>query len=141
MGSYPCVYHRMSHRFRLMAVAKHDLVGHLAVVGRMNGDSPLVAHDPSPDAVTNALVFHCRSCGPKGLWRRVLWHERMIVLDCQTNRHAVSQFETVQQIDERRLYVSCAMLPASLVANDEAPTEAASFGATDQPQGEAEAIV
>jgi hypothetical protein len=57
MLSQPRVYHGMSHQFCLRTGADNDFVGHFAV-NRMNGDRPLMSHDPSADAVSDAFVFH-----------------------------------------------------------------------------------
>jgi hypothetical protein len=57
MAIEPIVDHRMSQRFRLLAVASYVFPGAFNITG-MNGYAPVVALDPGADSVPDASVFH-----------------------------------------------------------------------------------
>ncbi len=57
MAAEPFVDHRMSPRFRLLAVARYDLREAFNIT-RMNGYSPVVPFDPGADGVPYTSVFH-----------------------------------------------------------------------------------
>jgi hypothetical protein len=57
MVTEPIVDHRMSQRFRLLAVASYYFWKAFNVTG-MNGYSPVVPFNPGPDGVPYAPVVH-----------------------------------------------------------------------------------
>jgi hypothetical protein len=57
MAVEPIVDHRMSQRFRLLAVAGNDFPCAFNITG-MNGYAPLIPFDPGADGVSYTSVFH-----------------------------------------------------------------------------------
>jgi hypothetical protein len=57
MAVEPIVDHRMSQRFRLLAVAGDDFPCAFNITG-MNGYAPLIPFDPGADGVPYTSVFH-----------------------------------------------------------------------------------